>query len=493
MVDNGYDVSDYDEIHKMFGTMEDMEWLIDKVHDHGLKIIIDLVINHTSDEHPWFTESRSSRDNPKRDWYIWNDPVNGKEPNNWAADFGGSAWEFDETTGQYYLHSFSKHQPDLNWHNEEVKKEIFEMIERWLKRGVDGFRMDMASILFKAEGFPDKEQAKGDTREFVHPEHLIANQPGMHELLREMHEQVLAPYGAMLYGEMYFLDPEEGLKYVGYDRGEMELLYQYHIMDARGNWPAVKYHVREWASAFAGKAWNSITFSNHDSPRSVSIYGDSFHHHEKSAKLIATFLLTAPGTPFFLQGEEIGMTNRRVERPEDFTDIKMRGLYEDRLRQGWSSEDALNDLSWWDRDNARTPMQWSVKINGGFSESEPWLAPNPNYHVINVEQQLADPFSILNYYKTMIRLRKEHPALVYGSYEPLHPDDWTVYGFKRIGKEETVVCVFNFSSDNNSIETPDVLRSPHVELLLANYAVDGDLGDTLAMQPWETRVYRIKE
>jgi glycosidase len=312
MADNGYDISDYYAIDPMFGNMEDFDRLVREIHKRGMKLMMDLVVNHTSIEHPWFVESRSSRDNPKRDWYIWRDGKDGQEPNNWASHFMNSAWEYDELTGQYYLHFFSKEQADLNWNNQEVKKEIFKMIRFWLERGVDAFRMDMANHLIKADGFPDAPRVNDDGRRYVHGEGLYANQPGMHELIKEMKKEVLDPFGAALFGEMYFLDPKTALEYVAYDKGEFDMTYQYEVVGARGDWRKAKESVRLWYEEFKDKGWNSITFSNHDSPRPIDIFGDS-EAREASATCIATFLLTAPGTPFFLQGEEIGMTN--IEYP----------------------------------------------------------------------------------------------------------------------------------------------------------------------------------
>jgi oligo-1,6-glucosidase len=305
MADNGYDISDYYAVNPMFGTMGDFEKLVKGLHLRGMKLMMDLVINHTSIQHPWFIESRTSVDNPKRDWYIWRGGQHGREPNNWACHFMTSAWEFDGRTGQYYLHMFSKEQADLNWQNEEVKNEIFRMIKFWLDKGVDAFRMDMANYLIKPEGFPDAPGKVGDQRVYVHGESLYANQPGMHELLSEMRTKVLDRYGAVLFGEMYFLTPQTALEYTAYEKSGLAMTYQYEIVGARGDWHEVKKSVRSWYNVFKGKASNSIAFSNHDSPRPVSIFGDDRNAPTESAKCLATFLLTAPGTPFFLQGEEL--------------------------------------------------------------------------------------------------------------------------------------------------------------------------------------------
>ncbi len=493
MKDNGYDVSDYDSINPIFGSKKDFEKLVKICRKADIKIIMDLVINHTSNKHPWFLESQKSRNNSKSDFYIWRDAKDGKEPNNWAADFGGSAWTWVESRKQYYLHLFSKYQPDLNWQNEEVKKNILSSIKKWLNLGVDGFRMDMGNFLFKPEGFPDApKKGQWDNRKYIHGENLYANNPGIHEFLREL-KRILKPFDAIIFGEMYFLSPETSLDYVAYDREEVDLIYEYPIMDARGNWTEVKRQVRLYAEAFKNKAWNSITFSNHDSPRSISVFGDDKQFHNKSAKCIMTFLLTAPGTPFFLQGEEIGMTNMKVNSVDELTDIKMRGIYKDRIIRGENSQDILADLSFWNRDNARTPMQWSDRVFAGFSWKKPWININPNYTDINVKKQQNNPDSILNYTKNLIDFRKNTEALIYGEFLPLCPDNWTVYAFSRKINNEEYIIVFNFASQDNNIIAPKQIENNRAILMFSNYDVEYDVLDILYLKPWETRIYRVKK
>ncbi len=493
MFDNGYDISDYNSINPLFGTMEDFIKLIKTCRKANIKIIMDLVINHTSSEHPWFKKSCENNNNPKSDYYLWHDAKNGKEPNNWAADFGGSAWTWNESRQQYYLHLFSKHQPDLNWHNPNVKKEIFSSIKKWLELGVNGFRMDMGNFLFKAKGYPDAPHDKNDLRKFIHGENLYANQPGIHKLLNEMKTELLEPYDAILFGEMYFLTPKSSLYYTSCKKHEVDLIYQYPIMDARGDWNKVKKCVRNYANAFQDKAWNTTTFSNHDSPRSVSIYGDTSNYHKESAKCIMTFLLTSPGTPFFLQGEEIGMTNTSVSNANELTDIKMKGVYNDRISRGENPNMVLKDLSWWNRDNARTPMQWSDKKYAGFSVVNPWLKVNPNYIDINVKNQQNNPNSILNYTKKLINLRNNTETLIYGTFKVLCPDDWTVYGFSRKLNDEEYIIVFNFSSNDNNIQAFQEIKNNSSTLILSNYSVEYDVIDILYMKPWETRIYKVKK
>ena len=490
MADNGYDISDYYSINPIFGSMDDFASLLNGIHDRGMKLMMDLVINHTSIEHPWFIESRSSRDNPKRDWYIWRDGKNGREPNNWASHFMGSVWERDEKTEQYYLHMFAKEQADLNWKNEEVKKEIFKMIRYWLDKGVDAFRMDMANYLIKAKGLPDAPEKKDEARPYVHGEGLYANQPGMHELISELREKVMDEYGAMLFGEMYFLSAKTALEYVAYDKREFDMTYQYEIVGARGDWEKVKESVRNWHKTFKGNAWNSITFSNHDSPRPVSIFGDDVDFWRESAKCIATFLLTAPGTPFFLQGEEIGMTNVEFPSLNDYDDIEMKSKYVERIKRGESPAYVFKDLIRWSRDNARTPMQWDKEKNAGFSKGKPWLKVNTNYQGVNVNSEKSNSDSVFRFCKDLIRFRQEDEAFVYGDYIPLTPDDWETYAYKRSLGGSTYIIILNTSPRQWNMKRIDELKLEH-ELLISNYTTEQDSEDELILRPWESRVYRL--
>lgn len=490
MADNGYDISDYYTVNPMFGTMADFEKLLAGLHKRGMKLMMDLVINHTSIKHPWFLESRSSLKNPKRDWYIWRYGRDGHEPNNWANHFMNSAWEFDEKTGQYYLHMFSKEQADLNWENAEMKEEIFRMIRFWLGKGVDAFRMDMGNYLMKAEGLPDAPRADGDTRPYIHGEGLYANQPGMPELISELHSEVLDYYGAVLFGEMYFLTPESALEYVGYDKKRMAMLYQYEIVGASGDWEKAKRSVRVWYEAFKDKAWNSITFSNHDSPRPVSIFG-SENTRAESAKCLAAFLLTAPGTPFFLQGEELGMTNVKYPNLDDYSDVAMKERFAERTSRGEDPDLVFADLAHWSRDNARTPMQWNDETEAGFTTGHPWLGINPNYFEVNASVEKNDPDSVFNFYKELIPLRKKHKALIYGEYLPLTPDNWETYAYKRILKNDVYVIVLNTSPREWHMKVPDELKK-RPKLLLSSYAEqDSDTQEEFFLRPWEARIYKV--
>lgn len=493
MVDHGYDISDYEDIDPQFGSLADFDALLAGLHERGIKLLIDLVVNHTSDQHPWFIESRSSRDNPKRDWYIWRDPRDGREPNNWASHFGGSAWTFDDATGQYYLHLFSPGQPDLNWRNPEVKEAIFAMIRRWIERGIDGFRVDVGHLYLKEPTLPDIMHAAcdGDAPRYVPATAFSSHQPGLHELYQELRRDVLGP-DIVLFGEMYELDPESALAYTAYDRGEFDLVYQYPVVHARGDWTTVKRSVRTWYETFAGRAWNTITFSNHDSPRPVSIFGDDRHCRTQSAMCIATFLLSAPGTPFFLQGEEFGMSNVRFPRIEDYADAELIGFYRERVRDGGDPDDTLAQLAPWSRDNARTPMQWDPTHAAGFTSGTPWLPLHTNYPDINRARQVEDPHSVFRYYQRLIALRREHPTLVYGTYEPLVPDEHALYAYVRRDTERAILVVLN--TCGTPFTPGDELRAG-----VAAAGIPGDLitGNTpnppaawdTEYGPWEARLY----
>lgn len=490
MTDNGYDISDYYSINPMFGDMDDFDELLAGIHKRKMKLMMDLVVNHTSIEHPWFLESRSSIDNPKRDWYIWRDGKNGREPNNWASHFMNSVWELDEKTNQYYFHMFAREQADLNWNNGEVKKEIFSMIEFWLKKGVDAFRMDMANYLMKAEGFPDAPRKDGDDRKYIHGEGLYANQKGMHELIHELKEKVLSPYGAALFGETYFLNKDTALDYVAYARKEFDLIYQYEVVGARGNWEEAKRSVREWYESFKNRGWNSITLSNHDSPRPISLFGDDGEYRDESAKCLATFLLTAPGTAFFLQGEEIGMTNVLFDNIDCYSDIEMKEKYKERVSHGENSKAVFRDVAKWSRDNARTPMQWNKNKNAGFSDGNPWLGVNQNYNGINVKNEENNKKSVLNFYRNIIKIRRKHPAIVYGDYIPLTPDSWETYAYERVLGKSKYIVVLNTSKRTWKMDPIKELK-PKSKLLISNYNTHNDSDNGLLLRPWETRVYKV--
>lgn len=492
MIDNGYDISDYESIDPLFGSLSDFERLIIEAHERDIRIIMDLVINHTSSAHPWFLSSRQDRDNAYADYYIWHDPRDGREPNNWASDLGTSAWTWAPEREQYYLHSFSSHQPDLNWQNPQVKEEIFSMMHRWLARGVDGFRIDMGNFLIKADGLPDAERHDGDSRDYIHGEDLYANQPGIHELYQEIQRDVLAPYGAIAIGEMYFLTPEEMIRYTDPAREEINMVYFYQVMDARGDWTQTKHLLRKWHDQTKNKSTLTLTFSNHDSPRSLSLFGDVKNYSLASSKLIHTFLLTSPVVPFLLQGEEIGMTGTDITDAEGFTDLKMRTLYERRIAAGEDPHRVFTDLAWWNRDHARTPMQWSADLHGGFSTSAPWLPINQNHATVNVTDQEKNPYSLLVFIKSLIQLRKEHLTLIHGDFTSLHPDEWAMWACRRTYGDETIYILYNFSSTTNTIGLHEELKKErdNLTLLLSNYLEPSPLTDNLTFAPWEVQILR---
>jgi oligo-1,6-glucosidase len=494
MVDNGYDISDYEDIDPSFGTMAEFEEMLAGMHARGIKLMIDLVVNHTSSEHPWFFESRTSRENPKRDWYIWRDgKEGGMPPNNWASAFGGSAWTWDEQTGQYYLHLFSEGQPDLNWRNPEVKDAIFSMIRRWIERGIDGFRVDTGHLYLKNPEFPDALHESADAQSpvgFVFAREYVTHQPGLHELYQEMRREVLGE-DVVFFGEMYDFDPHHALQYAAYERNEFNLLYQYPVVHARGDWTAVKRATREWYEAFRDKGWNSITFSNHDSARPTSIFGDE-DNRELSAKLIATYLLTSPGTPFFLQGEELGMTNIHFGSIDEYNDPETRGLYKDLVDSGVGPQEALGRLAPWSRDNARTPMQWNSDEYAGFTSGTPWLPVNQNFRQVNAASQEKDLHSVLNFYRNLIVLRQKHSALVYGDFVPITPDDHELYAYLRQDAHEKFLIIVNTSPRTWSVG--GALResaeyAARDAPIIGTYA---DHGESDVFRPWEGRLYQIK-
>ncbi|MBD3243414.1 MAG: DUF3459 domain-containing protein, partial [Chitinivibrionales bacterium] len=464
-----------------FGSMDDFDEMLHEIHRRDMKLIMDLVVNHTSDEHPWFIESRSSRDNPKRDWYIWRPPKNGREPNNWSSYFTPSAWQYDSVTEEYYLHLFSRKQPDLNWENPQVRREIFAMMRWWFEKGIDGFRMDVINFLAKAPGLPD---APGDGR-YAWPGPLMANQPGMHEILQEMHREVLSRYDVMTVGEGHFIGPEEGLKYAAEDRNELHMVFQFDVTGSAHDVGMLKERVAAWDAVFSDKGHQSVTLGNHDYPRMVSRFGDEREYRVESAKLLATFVLTAPGTPYLYQGDEIGMTNVAFESLRDYRDIESLRKYQQFLDRGMTENDAFRAMRPISRDNARTPMQWDSSPQAGFTVGKPWIGVNPNYREINVAVSEQDRNAILAYYRALIALRKQTPALAYGTYEVIDTGDTPLYAYRRSLDGVEAVVVLNWSGE--SISAPDGLLPATASLLIGSYA-EPKWDD---LQPWEARVYAV--
>ncbi len=501
--DNGYDISDYRAIMDEFGTMEDFEHLLAAAHERGLKLVMDLVVNHTSDEHPWFLESRSSRDNPKRDYYIWREPVNGREPNNWGSVFSGPAWEWDETTGMYYLHCFSKKQPDLNWENPKVRDEVFDMMTWWCEKGVDGFRMDVISMISKPDGMPDAPQEPGAAYGIAMQDGCCCNGPRVHEYLREMNRRVLSQYNLMTVGETAQVNVREAKRYAGSDGSELNMVFAFeHVeLDARpdGKWhldrislPAFKENMRKWQDELDEVAWNSLFLCNHDQPRIVSRLGDE---SPDSAKCIATMLHLHQGTPYVYQGEELGMTNCPFGGIENYRDVETLNAYRELTEAGLREpEELLRCIAYKSRDNARTPMQWDGTENAGFSTGTPWIMVNPNYTRINVAAQRKDPDSVFHYYKKLIALRRGGrwaDAVVYGKYRLLAPEDESIYAYTRTWEDVTLLVVCNLSAGQARFAVPAGLARTDAAVVIANMEPPA-LTETLPLKPWQAVVWAVR-
>lgn len=497
--DNGYDISDYQAIMTEFGTMEDYDRMLARAHELGIKIMMDLVVNHTSDEHAWFVESRKSVDNPYRDFYIWRKgKEDGKEPNNWGSCFSGSAWKYDEQTDMYFLHLFSKKQPDLNWDNPKVRDHVFDMMNWWCEKGIDGFRMDVISLISKPEGLPD-----GIPGENGYADSGCANGPHVHEYLQEMNRKVLSKYDLITVGEAAGVTLEEAKKYANADGSELNMVFQFehvsgsvHEKTHYGKWdghkmplPEWKANLSKWQTGLSNEAWNSLYLSNHDQPRSVSRYGnDSEEYRERSAKLLATCLHMMQGTPYVYQGEELGMCNAYFDKLEDYRDIESINAYHELTEQcGVSHEEMMGYLKRISRDNARTPMQWDDSKNAGFTTGTPWLKVNSNYPEVNAKAQVNDPDSVFSYYKKLIRLRHENEIIVYGDYELLEAESEETFIYKRTYKNEHLMVLCNFTDHEVSVTDAVMEQIPDgAEKLITNYA--DDMGQTL--RPYEAKVYR---
>lgn len=474
--DNGYDISDYEKIMDEFGTMDDWKELLSGLHDQGMKLIMDLVVNHTSSEHQWFQASRESTDNPYRDYYFWRPGKDGREPNNWSSVFGGSAWQWDEQTQQFYLHIFGAGQPDLNWDNPKLRDEIFAMMRRWLDRGIDGFRMDVINFISKAEGLPN---ASGDGQ-YEWGGAYFMNGPHIHDYLQEMNQKVLSQYDQIMsVGEMPGVTPEEALLYVGEDRHELNMVFQFEHMELDQN--GAKWNIKPWSLAdlkqvmgkwqqtLQGKGWNSLYLNNHDQPRMVSRFGDEGRYRVESAKLLATFLHTLQGTPFIYQGEELGMTNVKFQKIDDYRDIETLHWYKEAIASGWKKEDALHAIHAKGRDNARTPVQWNDSDHAGFTSGTPWIEVNSNYPEINAEKERRDPNSVLNYYKSLIALRKQNPIMIYGDYQPLLEEHEQVYAYVRHWENQRWLVLLNFSQESADVQLPEELTGSTVRRMIGNY------------------------
>lgn len=456
-VDNGYDISDYQAISRDYGTIEDFDELLKQAHLRGIKIVMDLVINHTSDQHQWFIESRQSRDNAYRDYYIWKEGKDGREPNNWASVFSGSAWQYDETTDMYYLHLYSSKQPDLNWENKQLRHEIYQMMKWWLDKGIDGFRMDVINKISKDQSFQD---VLPQTSQYMRPSKYVSNGPRIHEFLKEMNHEVLSRYDVMTVGEITACSIEQAKQYTGENEDELCMLFQFEHTDVDageyGKWTPIpldlvklKACLSKWQYGLADYGWNSLFWDNHDQPRVISRFGRTDKYWKDSAKMLATALHFMKGTPYIYQGEELGMTNYHFESLEDCQDVEVFNAYKELVekKKVLTHEQMMKGINASSRDNARTPMQWKDSQNAGFTTGTPWIKINPNYQNINVQKQIQDQTSIYHYYQKLIQLRHQMPIMVYGQYELLEDNHPDLFVYTRTYHNEKLLIITNFSEN----------------------------------------------
>ena len=500
-VDNGYDIRNYYAIYKDYGTMEDMERLIRETHRRGMRLVMDLVVNHTSNQHPWFVESRKSKDNPYRDFYIWRKgKADGQPPTNWGSIFGGPAWEYDDTTGEYYLHLFAVEQPDLNWENDQVRKEVYQMMKFWLDKGIDGFRMDVINMLSKDQAYPDGKMGPGQLYGDGSPFYI--NGPRIHEFLREMNREVLSKYDIMTVGEMPGTSTREAKIYTNPANHELNMIFTFEHMDLDcrngDKWDlkpldliGLKRVFEKWQTELYNTGWNSLYWNNHDQPRIVSRFGDEKEYREKSAKMLATCLHMMQGTPYIYQGEEIGMTNIRFEKLEDYRDIEIFHMYKEKRQLGWSHKKIMEAIHAKGRDNARTPMQWDDTDQAGFTTGTPWIRVNPVYKEINVKKALSDPESVFYYYQQLIRLRKELDIITTGRFELLLKDDPEIFAYKRIGKQQTLVVLCNFSARKVAVADEALVSAVRqADIVISN---EKEHPDRRILRPYEAVVYLVRE
>ncbi|HBF75128.1 MAG TPA: glucohydrolase [Lactobacillus sp.] len=501
-VDNGYDISDYQAINPDFGTMSDFDALLKKAHDLGLKIMMDIVVNHTSDQHQWFKEALKGKDNPYRDYYIWRDGKNGSAPNNWESFFTGPAWEKDDKSNQYYLHLFAKEQPDLNWENPKLRNSVYDMMNWWADKGVDGFRMDVINYISKPEGLPDAKKSADEL--YGNPEPLVANGHRIHEFLQEMNKNVMSKHDVVTVGEAPSVTTDEAQKYANLNNQELNMVFQFEHMGLDGNdnpalgrWADRKANLKDlranltkWQEALAGKAWNSLYWNNHDQPRVVSRFGDDSTEEYRvlSAKMLATMLHMQQGTPFVFEGEKIGMTNAYFDNLDDYVDLDSINSYHQIVDQQKliDGKTMMKYIAKHSRDNARTPMQWDSSKNAGFSEHKTWEKMNPRYHDINVKQALDDKNSVFYYYQKLIKLRHELPVITDGTYELVKDNDKDeqVYAYTRKNADTTLLVILNYTKENlkRHFDVPS-----NAKLLISNYSEDQ--GDNI--RPYEAKVYQF--
>ncbi|KYD09156.1 alpha,alpha-phosphotrehalase [Heyndrickxia sporothermodurans] len=498
--DNGYDISDYYEIHEPYGTMEDFESLLEEAHSREIKVIMDIVVNHTSTEHKWFKEACSAKDNPYRDFYIWKDAnPDGSEPNNWESKFGGSAWKLDEKTGQYYLHLFDVTQADLNWENEKVRREVYKMMNYWFEKGVDGFRLDVINLISKNQDFPN--DSIGDGRKFY------TDGPRVHEFLYEANREVFAKHDTMTVGEMSSTTIDHCINYSNPERNELSMTFNFHHLKvdyANGDkWTVadfdfikLKQILSEWQTEmYKGGGWNALFWCNHDQPRIVSRYGDDGAYWKESAKMLATTIHLMQGTPYIYQGEEIGMTNPKFQRIEDYRDVETLNAYKKMHEEGLSEEMIISILQEKSRDNSRTPVQWTSDLNAGFTEGIPWINVASNYKEINVERALQDKDSLFYHYQKLIQLRKQYDLITYGEYELILNNHPRIFAYLRNGDNEKLLVVNNFYGKETSFELPEEIQLEGFtsEILISNYSDSTSHFHHVRLRPYESIVYYLKK
>lgn len=489
--DNGYDISDYQDIMEEFGTMEDFNHLLSETHKRGMKLILDLVVNHTSDEHPWFIESRSSKDNPKRDWYIWADPKSdGSEPNNWESIFNGSTWEYDDTTKQYYFHLFSKKQPDLNWSNPDVREAVFKMMNWWFEKGIDGFRVDAITHIKKTFEAGDLPVPKG--KQYAPAFDVDMNQPGIQDWLQEMKDKSLSHYDIMTVGEANGVNPDNAKEWVGEKEGKFNMIFQFEHLglwstgDSKFDVLSYKNVLNRWQKQLEGIGWNALFIENHDQPRRVSTWGDDTKYWFESATSHAVVYFLQQGTPFIYQGQEIGMTNYPFESIETFNDVAVKTEYQIVKSQGGDVNQLLDKYKMENRDNSRTPMQWTNEVNGGFTEGTPWFPVNPNYKTINVAQQSEDSDSVLNFYKHLIKLKKSDDIYTYGEFNLIDDANENIFAYTRKLNNKTVLVAGNLTDHVASLNLPFEVEASQIKL--HNYKNDLDITN---MKPFEAFVAEL--
>ena len=495
-VDNGYDIADYLAIDPAYGTMADFEALLAAAHARDIRIVMDIVVNHTSTEHAWFKSALGDKNSPYRDYYIWKDPVEGGVPNNWQSKFGGSAWELDPATGQYYLHLFAREQADLNWENPAVRAEVKKIIHFWAKKGVDGFRLDVINLISKDQPFPNDEV--GDGRRFY------TDGPRIHEFLQDVSRDVFAPVGAMTVGEMSSTSLEHCQRYGALDGSELSMVFNFHHLKVDypngDKWTKAPFDFLElkrifnhWQSGMHGKGWSALFWCNHDQPRIVSRFGDEGEHRVVAAKMLASTLHGLQGTPYIYQGEEIGMTNPGYQHIDDYQDVESRNIFAIKQAEGMSEAEILAILAAKSRDNSRTPMQWSAAPNAGFTQGSPWLKPAANYPEINAEAALADPDSVFWHYRDLIALRKAHPIFTQGDYQELLAGNEQIWAYTRSADGQTLLVVSNFYGQPVEFTLPAELQTGEGRLLLGNYPDSPARPQSCELRPYESLIWLMEQ